>query len=51
MTKKTVKPMSEMEKQLTPLKGEVTLEDARFKANVFASQIKTLLKSMGAKLN
>jgi hypothetical protein len=43
--------MNEVEKQLTPLKGEVTPEDARVKATAFASQIKTRLKNKGAKLN
>lgn len=50
MTKKTTKPVLDMEKQLTPLKGEVTLDNARLKASLFASQVKSRLKSKGAKL-
>lgn len=50
MTKKTTKPMLDIDKQRTPLKGEVSPEDARFKANVFASRIKKRMKNKGAKL-
>jgi hypothetical protein len=42
--------MHEIEKQLTPLEGEVELEEARLKASVFASQIKMRLKSKGLKV-
>lgn len=44
------KPMPDIEKQLNPLKGEVTIENARLKANIFASKVKARLKSKGAKL-
>ncbi len=50
MKNKTTKPMLDLEKQMTPLKGEVSPENARFKANVFASQVKARMKSKGAKL-
>jgi len=49
MKNKTKKPILDLEKQLTPQKGEVSPENARFKAIVFASQIKARLKSKGAK--
>jgi hypothetical protein len=42
--------MLDREKQLIPLHGEVSPENARIKANIFASQVKARLKSEGAKL-
>ncbi|BBM02066.1 hypothetical protein GL2_21400 [Microbulbifer sp. GL-2] len=50
MTTKTTKPLSDTEKQFTPQKGEVSPEDARTKATIFAAQIKGRMKSKGAKL-
>jgi len=44
----TSKPVSEREKQLTPLKGEVKLEEARSKAIIFAAQAKEKMKRKGA---
>jgi hypothetical protein len=42
--------MLDSEKQMTPLKGEVSPEDARVKASQIASQVKARLKSQGARL-
>lgn len=47
-TKTTNNPTTQREKQLTPLKGEISVEEARVKANRFAAQIKAKMKSRGA---
>ncbi len=49
MEKKINRPMLENEKQFTPMKGEVTLENARLKAHVFAKEIKSRLIDKGVK--
>lgn len=49
MKKKINRPMLENEKQFTPMKGEVTLENARLKAHVFAKEIKSRLIAKGVK--
>ncbi len=51
MTKKPMtRPISGYEKQLTPLKGEVSPENARSRGNIFAARIKERMKNRGAKL-
>ncbi|WP_444926937.1 hypothetical protein ACJJI4_02470 [Microbulbifer sp. TRSA002] len=50
MTTKTNKPLSDKEKQFEPQKGEVSPEDARTKATIYAAQVKAQMKSKGAKL-
>jgi len=50
MIKKKTNRILERDKQLLPLKGEVTLDNARAKAALFASQVKLRLKRQGAKL-
>jgi hypothetical protein len=49
MTKKTTRPMFDVEKQITPLAGETSPEEARIKARFFASQIKNRMKSQKVK--
>lgn len=48
MTKKTNRPLLDHEKQTMPLAGEVSLEEARTKAIVFAVMEKTRIKAIKA---
>jgi len=45
MIKKTTRPMFDIEKQITPLAGETSLEEARVKAQISAGQIKNRMKN------
>lgn len=48
--KNTNKPLSDLDKQVLPLEGEVSPKEARQKGETFANQIKARMKAKGAKL-